>query len=77
MKALGPDSRYIMLYMGAWRPVTNIFDAGGIERIDARYVAKVVLWIDDDCWVATLAGPADLIERDSRDPSEREWDMID
>ena len=77
MKELGPDSRYIMLWRGAWRPVMNILDANNIERTDARYVAKAVLWVEHGYWVATLAGPADLIERPNRDPNEREWETID
>jgi len=77
MRVPGPDSRYIMLWHGAWRPVMNIFDAGNIERTDARYAAKAVLWIDPGYWVATLASPADLIERSNRDPAEREWEILD
>lgn len=77
MRFAGPDSKYIMMWRGAWRPVMNLFDHNSAPTTDALRAAKVVLFVNPDHWVATLVNPGDLILRPGRDPNETDWEYID
>jgi hypothetical protein len=69
----GPDTRYMMMWGGEWRPVTNMFTADGNLTDSVLRAAKAVLFVEDGDWVATLVSPGDLIARQDRDPEAREW----
>lgn len=77
MKLVGPDTKYMMQWMGAWRPVTNLFDQHRIETTLALRASIAVIFIAPGAWVTTLVTPGDLVERVDRDPKLREWDYID
>lgn len=73
----GPDTRYMMLWKGEWRPVVNMFDASNRQIEDALRVVKAVLYVRPAHWVATLAAPGEIIERTDRDPNARQWEYVD
>lgn len=77
MKLDGPDTRYMMMWKGAWRPVTNMFDQRKVETNIAATAVIAVLFVKPDYWVTTVVNSADLIERVDRDPKVRVWDYID
>lgn len=72
----GPDSKYMMQWGGAWRPVVNMFDYSNAPTTLALRAAKAVLYVSDTCWIVCLVSPGDIVERPDRDPSEREWEYI-
>lgn len=74
---IGPDSKYMMFWRGEWRAVMNILDASNHFTTNPLRASKAVVYVEPGVWGATLAGPADLIERDDRRTSDREWEMID
>lgn len=77
MRIEGPDTRYMMQWKGAWRPVTNMFDHQSDPTTLAMRAAKAVLYIEPGHWVACLVSPGEIVERDDRDPNLRDWEYID
>lgn len=78
MRIVGPDTKYMMQWQGAWRPVTNLFDGRGVETTFASRATAAVLFLTLDYWVTCLiVNPGDLVERGDRDPNARTWDYID
>lgn len=72
----GPDSKYMMQFLGEWRAVTNMFDAANNDTTNALRAAKAVLFVSKDQWVAIAVNPGDIVERFDRDPDARTWESI-
>lgn len=77
MRALGPDSKYMMQWMGVWRPVMNMFDHRNVPTTLALRACKAVLYVSEDYWVATRCDPGEIVERPGRSPNDREWEPLD
>lgn len=71
----GPDTKYRMMWGGAWRAVTNMLTHDNHYTNNPSRAAKAVLFVDGD-WLATLVSPGDILERDDRDPDDRQWTPI-
>lgn len=77
MKVEGPDSKYVMMWRGAWRPVVNMIDHVGADTTLVNRATRVVLYVRQDYWVAAVVNPGDLVQRTDRNPSARVWEYID
>jgi hypothetical protein len=73
----GPDTRYQMLWHGAWRPVVNMLDTNNVPTTLTIRCAKAVLFVGLDYWVAVAVSPGDIVERFDRDPKRRRWETVD
>ena len=74
----GPDTRYMMFWRGAWRPVVHMLAANNAQTFNVMQAGKAVLYVAEAFgWVAVSINPGDLIERVDRDPARREWAYID
>lgn len=74
----GFDSKYKMMFMGAWRPVYALYDQRGTATTLAIRATRAVLYMGEgEGFAATVCSCAELFERDDRDPDQRHWDYID
>jgi hypothetical protein len=71
-----PTTRWRMLWGGQWRPVVNMFDGSNTPTTLPIRAAKVVLYAEErdgtPALVATLCGPADIME--NPDHMIKHWD---
>jgi hypothetical protein len=65
-----------MFWAGAWRPVTYMRDREGRETFSPWLAAAAVLFIDEDVWQATTVSPGDIVRRDGRPATPRDWDVV-
>lgn len=73
----GPDSRYMMLYGGKWRAVTNMFDGAKRVTTNATQATAAVLFISVSEWVAVAVHPGEIVLRMVRDQNAQDWVTID
>lgn len=76
MRLTGPDTKYMMMWKGAWRPVVNMFDGQKEETTNPVRATSAVLFAET-CWVACVVSPGEIVERMDRDPNLRQWEYID
>jgi hypothetical protein len=75
----GPDTKYMMIWCGKWRPVVCMWTAQNVPTTLALHAAKAVIWCKEpphNEWVAVAVNPGEVIERFDRDPERRKWDTI-
>lgn len=68
-----PDTKYRMMWGGAWRPVTYMIGQGKDQTHNVLHATRAVLFVSEDTWIATTVNPGDIIERFDRDPDARNW----
>lgn len=75
----GPDSKYMMLWCGKWRPVIRMLDHQNLPTTLALRATKAVLWCNeppDNGYVPVLVSPGEIVERFDRDPNAMRWDVL-
>lgn len=75
----GPDTKYMMMWCGKWRPVVQMMDGQNAPTTLALRASKVVLWcneLPDNGWVAVAVSSGEIVERFDRDPKLRDWEPL-
>lgn len=70
------NSKYVMLWGGAWRSVANMWDGSKEPTTSPFRATAAVLYISEDEWVAVPVTPGDIVAREGRRASGRQWELV-